>query len=248
MADCVSVLLTTLPRLRVLEIPHREVKAENVLKQPWVCLDLEEFWCQIVEVPYLTAEEEQKVQEICWREDERAKESEQQHTRTDKEDELMELHESCISTRKRIMAHLAKLTSLKYLFFGPDFKTRDLFYSRQGLKYVYKSPRDGRTYIRYDDVLPDTLHLRLDTGLDQLASLKKLEFFSFESIDHRLDTAEIEWMARKFPRLKEMHGLVTQNDIGVEPDPKIDALIALLRRLRQMWRKDRVLAGMQRQR
>ncbi|KAG9067961.1 hypothetical protein KI688_011552 [Linnemannia hyalina] len=232
--DCVSILLTTLPRLRVLEMPHEVVKAENVLERPWVCLDLEEFWCQIVELPYLTAEEEQKTQEIRRREEEGAKGSYQQYARrTDKEGELMELHESCISTRKQIMAQLAKLTSLKYLSLSPDFKTRDdLFGNRLGLRHVYKSPRDGRNYIRYDDVLPDTLHLRLDTGLDQLACLKKLEFLSFESIDHRLDTAEIEWMAREFPRLKETRGLVTDSYVGAEPDPKIDALIALLRRLR----------------
>ncbi|KAF9550866.1 hypothetical protein EC957_011413 [Mortierella hygrophila] len=231
--DCVSVLLTTLPRLRVLEMPHEMVKAENVLERPWVCLDLEEFWCQIVEIPYLTAEEEQTTQEIRRREEEGAQGSDQQHARTDEEDELMELHESCISTRKQIMAQLAKLTSLKYLSLSPDFKTRDdLSENRQGLKHVYKSLRDGRNYIRYDDVLPDTLHLRLDTGLDQLACLKKLEFLNFESIDHRLDTAEIEWMAREFPRLKETRGLVTDNYIGVEPNPKVDALIALLRRLR----------------
>ncbi|KAF9133757.1 hypothetical protein BGX30_012186, partial [Mortierella sp. GBA39] len=213
--DCVSVLLTTLPRLRVLDMPFEMVKAENVLERPWVCLDLEEFWCQIVDLPYLTAEEEQTILEIRRREVEGAKGSDQHHARTDKEDELMELCESCISTRKQVMTQLAKLTSLKYLSFGPDFKTRDdLFENRLGLRHVYKSPRDGRNYIRYDDVLPDTLHLRLDTGLDQLACLKKLEFLSFESIDHRLDTAEIEWMAREFLRLKETRGLVTDNYIG----------------------------------
>ena len=218
--DCVSVLLTTLLRLRVLEIPHRMVKVENVLERRWVCLDLEEFWCQIFEVLYLAAEEEQKVQEIHRREEEGAKGSYQQHTRTGREDELMGLRESCISTRKQIMAQLAKLTSLKYLFLSSDFKTRDdPSDNRLGVKHVYKSPRDGRTYIRYD-VLPDTLHLRLDSGLDQLTSLKKLEFLSFESIDHRLNTAEIEWMAREFPRLREMRGLVTQNYIGVESNPR----------------------------
>lgn len=62
MNEFVSVLLTTLSRLWVLEIPHKVVKAENILERLWVCLDREEFWCQMVELPYLTAEEEQKVQ------------------------------------------------------------------------------------------------------------------------------------------------------------------------------------------
>ncbi|KAG0069485.1 hypothetical protein BGZ89_002771 [Linnemannia elongata] len=121
----------------------------------------------------------------------------------DEEDELMELHES---------SQLAKLTSLKYLSFGPDFKTGgDIFENRLDLKHVYKCPRNGGTYVQYDDVLPDTFHL---------------------SLDHHLDTAEIEWKAREFPRLKEMRGLVTQSYIEVEPKPKVEALIALLRRLR----------------
>ncbi|KAG0073138.1 hypothetical protein BGZ90_011672 [Linnemannia elongata] len=138
----------------------------------------------------------------------------------DEEDELMELHESCISTRKQIIAQLAKLTSLKYLSLGSDFKTGgDIFENRLDLKHVYKCPRNGGTSVQYDDILPDTFHLSLDTDLDQL-------------VNHHLDTAEIEWKAREFPRLKEMRGLVTQSYIEVEPNPKVDALIALLRRLR----------------
>ncbi|KAF8934098.1 hypothetical protein BGZ47_010516 [Haplosporangium gracile] len=54
--DSVSMSLSSLSKLRVLEIPRETVKAENILKTPWVCLNLEEFWCQIVEVPFLGEE------------------------------------------------------------------------------------------------------------------------------------------------------------------------------------------------
>lgn len=230
--DSVSRLLSSLSRLRVLEIPREVVKAENILVNPWVCLQLEEFWCQIVEVPFLTEEEELQVQEIRQREV-TIDISDQQHARTDKEDELMERSESCVSTRKQIMAQLSKLTSLKYLSLSPDFRIgEDLFEHRLGAMCVYKSERDGRSYIRYDDVLPDTLHFRLDMGLDQLSTLKKLEYLSIESMDHRLDTAEIEWIAKELPRLKEMRGLVKDNFVGIEPNPKTDALVTLMRTLR----------------
>ncbi|KAG0292510.1 hypothetical protein BGZ96_004045 [Linnemannia gamsii] len=237
--DCASLLLSSLSRLRVLELPHETIKAENVLERPWVCFGLEEFSCQIVDVPFLTKEEELQVQKICQREV-AIDISDRYHVRTDKEDELMERSERCVSTRKQIMAQLSKLTSLKYLSLSPDLKIGNgLFVHRFGATRCYTSERDGRVYIRYDDVLPDTLSLRLDIGLAHLASLKKLEYLGFESMDHCMETAEVQWMARELPRLKEIRGLVTGGHVGMEPDPKNDALVALMRTLRpanyQIW-------------
>ncbi|KAF9550913.1 hypothetical protein EC957_011460 [Mortierella hygrophila] len=230
--DSVSSLLSSLSRLRVLDIPYESIKAETMLESPWVCLDLEEFWCQIAEVPFLTDEEEQQVQEICQREA-GAIGPDQEYIRTDEEDEVMELSEICVSTRKSIFTQLSKLTSLKFLSLSPDFRIGDhLFDHGLVASHVYKSEGDGRSYIRYDDVLSDTLYFRLDNGLDQLASLTKLEYLSFESMDHRMEITDIEWFASHLPRLREMRGLVTENHVGMEPDPKNDALIALIRRLR----------------
>ncbi|KAF9144255.1 hypothetical protein BGX30_013433 [Mortierella sp. GBA39] len=230
--DSVSSLLSSLSRLRVLDIPYESIKAETILETPWVCLDLEEFRCQIAEVPFLTDEEEQQVQEIRQREA-GAIGSDQEYIRTDEEDEVMELSEICISTRKSILTQLSKLTSLKFLSLSPDFRIGDhLFEHGLVASHVYKSERDGRCYIRYDDVMPDTLYFRLSHGLDQLASLTKLEYLSFESMDHRMETADIEWFASHLPRLKEMRGLVTENHVGMEPDPENDALVVLIRRLR----------------
>ncbi|KAK3837043.1 MAG: hypothetical protein JOS17DRAFT_799900 [Linnemannia elongata] len=230
--DSVSSLLSSLSRLRVLETPYESIKAENILERPWLCLELEEFWCQIAEVPFLTEEEEQQVQEIRQREA-GSRGSVKEHIRTEEEVEVMELSERSISTRKSIMTQLSKLSSLKFLSLSPDFRIGDQFLEH-GLvpNHVYKSERDGRSYIRYDDVLPDTLYFRLDNGLDQLASLTKLEYLSFESMDHRMETADIEWFANHLPRLKEMRGLVTENHVGIEPDPEHDAHVALIRRIR----------------
>ncbi|KAH7053579.1 hypothetical protein BKA57DRAFT_533145 [Linnemannia elongata] len=230
--DSVSILLTGLTRLRILDIRYEAIKAENILETPWVCLDLETFRCQIAEVPFLTDEEEQQVQEIRQRETQ-ATSSALEYIRTDEEDALIVLSERCVHTREGIMAQLSKLTSLKFLSLSPDFKTgSDLFGNHFNPKRVYKSERDGRSYIRYDDVMPDTLYFRLNNGLHQLASLTKLEYLSFESIDHRMETADIEWFASHLPRLREMRGLVTEAYVGMEPDPKNDVLVALIRKLR----------------
>ncbi|KAG9067917.1 hypothetical protein KI688_011508 [Linnemannia hyalina] len=230
--DSVSSLLSSLSRLRVLDIPYESIKAETILETPWVCLELEEFWCQIAEVPFLTDEEEQQVQEIRQREA-GAIGSDQEYIRTDEEDEVMELSEICVSARKSILTQISKLTSPKFLSLSPDFRIgAHLFEHGLTASHVYKSERDGRVYIRYDDVLPDTLYFRLNHGLDQLASLTKLEYLSFESMDHRMETADIEWFANHLPRLKEMRGSVTENHVGMEPDPENDALVALIWRLR----------------
>ncbi|KAF9125740.1 hypothetical protein BGW39_007190 [Mortierella sp. 14UC] len=237
--DDVSIVLLTLTRLRVLDIPYATIKAENVgdPEKPWVCMGLEGFRCQIVGVPFLTEDQERRMMEIRQRETE-ATEGEAQF-RTDEEEDLIALSERCISTTYKVMTQLSKLTSLKYLSLSPDLKIgKDLFVtqigsgSAVGAKLVYKSPRDGKTYIRYDDVLPDTLHLRLDSGLDQLASLTELKYLGFESMDHRMRVAEVEWMARSWPRLREVRGLVTDGYLGVEPDPEKDALREVMRGMR----------------
>jgi hypothetical protein len=231
--DNVSELLSSLSKLRILDIPHGMVTADNVLEKPWVCLDLEEFRCHIVRIPFLTKEQKDRIQEMQRRENQTDDSQPLPYCRTDEEDQLMELSDRCVSTTRAIMVQLSKLTSLKHLSLCPDLKFHnEVFESRLGATLVYKSERDGRSYIRYNDVLPDTLHLRLDSGLRQLAALTKLEYLGFESMDHQMDTAEIEWIAKQFPRLKEMRGLATGNYIGIEPDPKIDALVALMRRLR----------------
>ncbi|KAG0201819.1 hypothetical protein BGX33_010089, partial [Mortierella sp. NVP41] len=237
-SDEVSILLLSLPRLRVLDVEEETIDASQVLETPWVCLDVEVFRCQIVGLPYLTEEEEQRVQEIREREargegGETTTDITQQPFRTDEEDQLMDRSERSITTRRAIMAQLSTFASLKHLNLSPDLKVGTCVYKHQ-TEYtpVYQSKRDGRSYIRYDDVLPDTLHLRLDSGLDQLAQLTKLEYLGFESIDHRMGTAEIEWIAKQFPRLKEMRGLSMDKHIGIEPDPKTDPLLALMRTLR----------------
>ncbi|KAF9932746.1 hypothetical protein FBU30_007396 [Linnemannia zychae] len=241
--DSLSILLSSLPRLRVLNIPNGMIVASVTLEKPWICMDLEELSCQIVRLPYMTQEEEYQVQEILQRKASLNGNSEILNL-TSKESRLLHLKDECTDTRRAILSQISKMTSLKYLSLSPDLKNaKDMFYGDYYIDLIYKSERDGRIYFRYNKALPDTLHLRLDCGLDQLASLTRLEYFGFESIDHRMEACDIEWIASHFLLLKEMRGLSTDNYLAMEPDPKIEALLAQIKTLRPFVKQGQSFEG-----
>jgi hypothetical protein len=231
--DRVSILLTSCTRLRVLDLQYETVDARCVAEKPWVCLDLEMFRCGIVGLPYLGEREEKLIKDVLEREEDARKKNLPVVARTAMETELLSRAEEGRSMRKGVLQQISALTSLKHLTLSRDLKIgRGLFSRRKTSLSVYRSDRDGKMYFRYNDVLPDTLYLRLDTGLEQLASLVKLELFGFESMNHRMGPAEIEWIARTFPTLKEIRGLAIHTQVGAERDPAMDALREQMQTLR----------------
>ncbi|KAH7052792.1 hypothetical protein BKA57DRAFT_502937 [Linnemannia elongata] len=231
--DRVSILLTSCTRLRVLDLQYETIDARRIADKPWVCLDLEMFRCGFVGLPYMHKRNEQEVRNIQERDEEARRKGLPEPEKTPVEVGLLDAAEEAKSMRKSVLQQISVLTSLKHLTLSRDLKIgRGLFSRRKTSLAVYRSERDGRMYFRYNDVLPDTLHLRLDTGLEQLASLNKLELLGFESMDHRMGEAEIEWIARTFPGLKEIRGLAVHTQVGAERDPKMDALRELMQSLR----------------
>ncbi|KAF9932745.1 hypothetical protein FBU30_007395 [Linnemannia zychae] len=246
--DNVSVLLSSLSRLRVLDIPYGIIVASDTLEKPWICMNLEEFWCQILQFPFMTKQEYERIQEIYQREAPYIGDPymlmQQQSLRTHADKQLLDHKEECISTRRAILSQISKMTSLKYLSLGPNLKSgKELFITQNYVNLIYKSEKDGRRYVRYNDVLPDTLHLRLDCGLDQLASLTQLKYLGFESIDHQMEACDIEWIASHFPMLQEMRGLSTDNYLAIEPDLKVDALLAQMRKSRPFVKQGQSFGG-----
>jgi len=53
-----------------------------------------------------------------------------------------------------------------------------------------------------------TLSLTLESGLDQLKTLKNLRVFNFSCMDHRLTVEEVEWMMEHWPRLRKVTGTI----------------------------------------
>ncbi|KAG0219030.1 hypothetical protein BGX33_005072 [Mortierella sp. NVP41] len=236
--DNVSILLTSCPKLRVVEMWYEYVDVRNVLQEEkgkqWVCQGLEELRCQFVGVPYLTDEEQATLDRMLAREQgcQSSPSLSLESKRSAEEEELYERKKLATSIHKEVFGRLSRLTRLKYLSLSPDLKLGVDFVKADMYSLIYRSKVDGMHYINYGDVLPDTLNLRLDCGLDQLASLTELEFLGFESVDHRMRAQDIEWIAEHFRKLREMRGLALDTHVGVEDNLERDALRKLLQTLR----------------
>ncbi|KAF9924274.1 hypothetical protein FBU30_005718 [Linnemannia zychae] len=96
-------------------------------------------------------------------------------------------YERLVAQETKIYTGLAQLTALRVLDIGYKYSPPEYIYDKQ----VYRW----------------TLQLRLESGLGLLGALTQLEEFGFLGIDHRMEEAEIEWMAQAWPKLKVMHGL-----------------------------------------
>ncbi|KAK3834158.1 MAG: hypothetical protein JOS17DRAFT_738263 [Linnemannia elongata] len=240
--DTVSPLLVSCSRLRVLDMRYELVDAKKVREKKWVCLKLEELRCQFVGIPYLSKKEQQVLDRMLASEQkEQEKESHLQNqqqtsskgpvTRTKEEEELYDRTQQATSIRRQVLGQFSKLTHLNHLTLSPDLKITD-FSNADMYTLIYRSPRDGQHYINYGDILPDTLHLRLDCGLNQLATLTELEYLAFESMDPKLRVQDVEWIAERLIKLKEMRGLAVDTHVGMEDDVEKGALRELLQRLR----------------
>ncbi|KAG0381073.1 hypothetical protein BGX24_012207 [Mortierella sp. AD032] len=238
-SDSISPLLTACSKLRVVDIRYDFVDAKNVAEKPWVCLGLEELRCQFVGVPYLTEKEHKTVDRILAREKKEKSSNKKSAldtdgtttSRSESEEELCERTKRAQEIRCQVLTQLSKLSRLKHLTLSPDLKNTD-FSNTDMYALIYRSKKDGLHYINYNDAQPDTLHLRLDCGLDQLATLTDLEYLAFESMDPMMRKEDIEWLSKHFPRLKEMRGLALDTHVGVEEDLEKSALRNLLQTLR----------------
>ncbi|KAF9154758.1 hypothetical protein BG015_012083 [Linnemannia schmuckeri] len=239
--DTVSPLLTKCAKLRVVDIRYELVDAKKVKEKKWVCLGLEELRCQFVGVPYLSEKEQVVVDRMLTREQkENEKENESSRqlslsqgpaTRSKEEEEFYDRTRQATEIRRQVLSQLSKLTHLKHLTLSPDLKITD-FSNADMYSLIYRSKKDSQHYINYGDVQPDTLHLRRDCGLNQLATLTELEYLAFESMDPRMQTQDVEWIARHFRKLKEMRGLAVDTHVGMEDDPEKGVLRELMQRLR----------------
>ncbi|KAF9093075.1 hypothetical protein BGX29_010115 [Mortierella sp. GBA35] len=85
-----------------------------------------------------------------------------------------------------------------------------------------RSPPSSDGYVAYTGLLPGTMELSLTSGLDRLGTLKDLEVFGFEGVDHRIGKSELDWMTVAWPKLKVMRGLQEDTLRGIEFDKKAD--------------------------
>lgn len=103
-------------------------------------------------------------------------------------DMILAKHADSVAQQKRAYDRLAGLKQLKSLQLGP------------------RPPR-GMGYYPDDLRREDSLELTLESGMDRLSELKRLEVFAFEGTSHGVGKAELEWMAENWPRLRGLRGL-----------------------------------------
>ncbi|KAG0226677.1 hypothetical protein BGW42_003467 [Actinomortierella wolfii] len=217
--DPTNRLLATFPNLREFNSIEQYIKVDDMLRQPWICMGLERLVCRIVGVDRLTPEEEIVASRIL--------KPGYSATLSAEENSIIQKFNRCRAQHHGVYNALARLTRLKHLDFG--YENRYPWEFEGGMYYTGD---DGEEYLYYDDPIFDTLELSLESGLGRLATLKDLEMFGFECLNHKIGTAELDWMAKSWPKLKLMYGLDRERLMDIEHCKKRVALKEYFQKIR----------------
>ncbi|KAG0226734.1 hypothetical protein BGW41_004087 [Actinomortierella wolfii] len=190
-----------------------------MLRQPWACMGLERLACRIVGVDRLTPEEEIVASQIL--------KPGYSATLSAEETLIVQKFNRCCAQYHGVYNALARLTRLKHLDLG--YENRYPWAFKGGMYYTGD---DGEEYLYYDGPIFDTLELSLKSGLGRLATLKDLEMFGFECLNHKIGTAELDWMAKSWPKLKLMYGLDRERLMDIEHCKRRAALKEYFQKIR----------------
>ncbi|KAK3818211.1 MAG: hypothetical protein JOS17DRAFT_757368 [Linnemannia elongata] len=224
--NTIAILLESCPNLKSIDAIQHVLQTDYLLSSPppWSCTKtLEHFRCQIRGICRLADADE----EFSFRQAlvnimiDRPLTPDQEAAKT-----LYDLGH--ILQQPLLYARLAKLTNLKVLDLGMEYRKINAGYGRSPPYYKVGAKR----YIEYGDPLPDTFELTLASGLDELKTLKKLEVFGFEGCNHRMGYEELEWMVEAWPRLKEVRGLQPVKLHCLERDIPTERLNRYMRKLK----------------
>ncbi|KAF9088032.1 hypothetical protein BGX29_000491 [Mortierella sp. GBA35] len=187
-------------------------------------------------------EEEEIVQEVqevqAYQENQKYDEEYDWDEEEEEELSAAEKYERCKEQHRHIYKELSRLTNLRVLELGVDnIDGYDLMGSDPGTYLV-----DGRLYYNYFGPTPNTLKLSLDSGLGRLNTLKKLEVFGFEGVDHRIGERELTWMSENWVGLRTMCGLqeAEKEDLFPLNCPKVKELRIHMQKLRPLVKHERL--------
>ncbi|KAI8363773.1 hypothetical protein B0O80DRAFT_434472 [Mortierella sp. GBAus27b] len=228
--DGLHQFLVSCRNLRVFNGIERTIKADDMIREPWMCQRLEKLRCRIIGIIRLTTMEETTFQGILKTNPELQDDKMRDFMPmlTDDEQDVVQKVKRSREQQRQVYRRLAGLQHLKHLDIG--YENRDPWTWKVGTRYT--SAVDGEEYLEYGGPTPHTLELSLESGLGQLEALKELKMFGFERVDHRLQKKDIEWMAKSWPNLKLMYGLAEDRLHDVEPDRNKAELRAHMQQLR----------------
>ncbi|KAF9546167.1 hypothetical protein EC957_010153 [Mortierella hygrophila] len=239
--DSITPLLHHCSRLRHLDAIWHTVEANSLVKKPVVCRGMEVFRCKITGIVEENEEEEEEEGHDNELEDGPWENPAEDYNSDDQEDEDEET--TATKMQRRLLDHhqhiydeLGRWTELRVLELGVDnVDWYDIMGSDPGRHLV-----DGRIYYNYFGPTPNTLLLSLESGLNRLRTLKKLEVIGFEGVDHRINTGELAWMAENWPKLQVMHGFQAPDgkDEYALRCPKVKGLREYMQGLRPLVRHE----------
>ncbi|KAF9139767.1 hypothetical protein BG015_001912 [Linnemannia schmuckeri] len=212
--EILQALLHSSPFLRTLKTmqacvfhqPCKEVELDafRVIKIPWICTQLEEFECRILNIirpdviitpfdnvfpdppppppgalPGLVAAQDQGPLAGA----------------------LLIAQQKSHAVQRRVLRQIGQLTHLRKLSLGRHvFDDNSPQYSRLKIRGIRIMTVDEHFDWR-------CLELTLESGLDELVGLKQLEELGVSKMAHRIGLAEVQWMVENWPRLRIISGL-----------------------------------------
>ncbi|KAF9123121.1 hypothetical protein BGW39_009247 [Mortierella sp. 14UC] len=224
--NTIAILLENCPNLKTINAIQHILHVDyftNTSCPPWICAtSLETLRCQIRGISRLRDPEETYIYRDAL-----------VHIMIDQplfpeEEYALRLFKTGRDQERLIFARLSQLTLLRTLDIGMEYRSVQAGYGCN--QPYYKVGR--KRYIDYGRPLTDTLELSLESGLDQLKTLRELQVFGFEGCNHRIEEKELKWMAETWPRLREMRGLQPGDLHCLERDIPTERLLRYMRRLR----------------
>jgi hypothetical protein len=190
--------------LKVFDAIQHKFEAEYISNVAWVCEGLEVFRCQILGLKRLNMSEHSVLSYII-------ESGLREEEYSDEERLVLENVRKCQDLHEGVYDQLSKLSQLRVL---------DLGYEYRSIRFYRKHYTvGGNEYRDYGGVIRDTLQLSLASGLDRLSTLKNLQVFGFEGVDHEMDLPELEWIAEHWPKLRIMRGLQKDDSLAyIRPD------------------------------
>ncbi|KAK3830356.1 MAG: hypothetical protein J3R72DRAFT_528047 [Linnemannia gamsii] len=217
--DPTNQFLVTHPNLREFDSIENLIKVDEMLRQPWACMGLERLTCRIVGVDRLNKGEEAVVAKVMA--------PGYLNELTEEDTRAVEKFHRCRAQHHGVYDRLASLTRLKHLNLGYENRNTGSACDR-----ACYTGENGVQYVKYAEPMFDTLEMSLESGLDRLGVLRSLEMIGFECINHRIGRAELDWMAKSWPKLRLMYGLEKERLCMIEYDKNRTALRKYFKRLR----------------
>ncbi|KAF9089850.1 hypothetical protein BGX29_011816 [Mortierella sp. GBA35] len=216
--NSLGALFQSCRNLRVFDAIQHKFDAEHLSSAVWICEGLQVFRCQIVGLERLNQVEHSILSYIT--------ESALEETQCSVEEQLvLSKVRTCQYLHEAVYDQLSRFTKLRVLDLGYEY--------RHLTEYTTRYTAGGSEYRDYGGLIENTLQLSLASGLDRLSTLKYLEVFGFEGVDHEIDMSEIQWMAEAWPRLRVLRGLQEERHLAkLKPNRTRKQLRKLMQALR----------------